>query len=1462
MGNRSGGGIYAGGGTLTVNDSLITNNSASQGGGIATHGSLVLNNSSIVGNTSTESGGGIRSYYVSSTLTVTNSTIAFNRARYGGGIGTDGGTASTAGPITLSNSAVVFNSSVSGGGGIEIGTSNPARTEILENTLIFDNEAPTGPDCNATVDISSHNIFGNIANCTRTSITDDQVGVDPLLAKYPMGALRYYVLQSGSPAIDNADGCLSTDQRGLARPQGPGCDIGPYEYAASAGAAAQAGVSAGSDQRTTPGTTFDDPLTAYVTDAQGSPVPGIEVTFTAPGTGASGTFENGEITTSVTTDAYGAATSTAFTANDLSGTYLVAADVDVLEQQLQFTLTNGFWYVNGTRPNDNGDCKTPATACRTIEGAMEKAASGDTIRVAAGIHTSYSTIAVVQLLKDMNLDGGWDETFTSQSGQTVLDGGESRRGIVVASGVTAELNRISASNGLSSAQGGGISNKGNLTLRNLSVDHNAANMGGGIYSKGKLTLRNVTVDHNTANYGGGIYHESGDIIVANTTISNNTSSHMGGGIEVRGGTVDISNSTITQNVSTYLARIFHPEDPSYGGGIDGGPVTITNTIIAGNTAVQYPDCHGSLISGGHNLIGFSNGCTLSGGSGDLVGSWSIPVGAKLGSLRDNGGPTLTHALLAGSPAIDAGDPATCEAADQRGVSRPQGAVCDMGAFEGSESQVVVPALRTYNAKNDRTLPGELLCDETMPLCTNGWKKHADNAQLHAKQAIDFYSAHFQRDGIDNNFMPVISTVEFDYHYDNAFWNGAQMVYGDWSSWPLADDVVAHELTHGVTQYESGLFYYYQSGAINESISDIFGELLDQTNGSGTDAAGVRWLLGEDVSGHTDGPFRSMSNPPAYGGVPADPIHPTSGDPDRINHANYYIGPLDNGGVHTNSGVSNKAAYLMVDGGTFNGKTVTALGADRTLAIYYEAQVNLLTSGSDYGDLYYILPQACLNLVGESEGITAANCLEVQDAVAAVAMNAQPASASSFNRDAPLCGAGLVPSTDLFIDNMEAGAEKWSLETPRWQLDAPYYGSRAHSGEHSLYADDMPDDVAIVSATMKSALVLPAKAYLHFAHAYDFEYYYIGDPNWYDGGVLEYGVTGEGWKDAGSLFDYNGYDDAIYAGYPGQSYQNNPLKGRQAFVGTSHGYISSRANLATLAGKNVKFRWRMGLDYVGAGGGWWLDDVRIYTCVHPSTVAISGSTGVAGATLAYGNGGLQSTTSDSSGQYSITVPRGWSGTVTPVKTGCTFSPPSTKYSNVTAGQIGNYAPSCSSVFRSVGAQDGWLLESSETSSKAGSSNSTATTLNLGDDAADRQYRGILSFDTSSIPDTAVFTAVTLKMKRSGEVGGADPFVSLGNIVVDIKKGSWSGNSALQLTDFYAAGTKNYVMQFTNTPVSGWYSTTLGATGYGYINKTGPTQFRLRFATGDNDNALANYLMIASGNASSTSQPQLVIKYHVP
>src|SRR5215213_4815777 len=518
----------------------------------------------------------------------------------------------------------------------------------------------------------------------------------------------------------------------------------------------------------------------------------------------------------------------------------------------------------------------------------------------------------------------------------------------------------------------------------------------------------------------------------------------------------------------------------------------------------------------------------------------------------------------------------------------------------NKNLLVVPSLsvKTYTANSGSTLPGTLLCNQTDPNCTAG-DSHAKAAHKYAIGTYNLYATQFGRDSIDNNGMTIISTVhycdpDFPCPYENANWNGQQMLYGDAYGFPLADDVVAHELTHGVTQYESNLFYYYQSGAINESFSDLWGEYYDQTNGLGTDTAGVKWQMGEDVAGL--GAIRNMSDPTVFG------------NPDKISSANYFAGEEDNGGVHSNSGINNKAVFLMVDGGTFNGKTVSALGWTKTAAIYYEVNTNLLSSGADYSDLYYGLQQACTNLIGQ-KGITAGDCAEVKDAVDAVEMNGQPA--PNFNTDAPYCDGG-NSFTTVFADDLESGSSNWTFTNgayPRWQIDSSD-GPYAQSGLHSLYADDQPDVVTDANARLKS-FVVPNNAYLHFAQAYGFESgINFEDFNFYDydGGVLEYSINnGSSWVDAGSLIDFNGYKGTIFTG------ANNPLSGRSAFVGSSHGYISTRVNLASLAGKTVTFRWRMGLDEAAVDWGWWVDNIKLYTCNSLPPAAFNRSSPSSGGT---------------------------------------------------------------------------------------------------------------------------------------------------------------------------------------------------------------------------------------------------------
>jgi hypothetical protein len=182
-------------------------------------------------------------------------------------------------------------------------------------------------------------------------------------------------------------------------------------------------------------------------------------------------------------------------------------------------------------------------------------------------------------------------------------------------------------------------------------------------------------------------------------------------------------------------------------------------------------------------------------------------------------------------------------------------------------------------------------------------------------------------------------------------------------------------------------------------------------------------------------------------------------------------------------------------------------------------------------------------------------------------------------------------------------------------------------------------------------------------------------------------------------------------------------------------------------------------------------------------------------------------------------------------------------------------------KSAGAQDGWTLESSEISNRGGIIDAAADTLILGDTATRQQYRAILSFDTSALPDNAVITGVTVKIKKQS-VAGTNPFTTHLRIAVDIRKGAFSNASSLQLTDFQASAHQLAVGLIPNTPQAGWYSARLNSAAYRYIHRTGITQFRLHFQKDDDNDGAADFLRFYSGNSKAADRPVLVIEYYVP
>ncbi len=280
----------------------------------------------------------------------------------------------------------------------------------------------------------------------------------------------------------------------------------------------------------------------------------------------------------------------------------------------------------------------------------------------------------------------WQSTFADNTDGAIYNLGSGSQTAPLS------INDSLFSNNLSPAAGAAIYNQADqLNIISTTFASNASTSvtfgGGAIYNfSWALRITDSTFYSNTsASSAGAVLNADGGgdaMSIINSTFSGNQAADNAGGIWVAGPAL-LNNVTVFGNTAT------HSHTGVGGGGLVVSPgviLTVTNSIIAGNQDLGSlaPDCAGTITSGGHNLIQSTVGCTLSGtASGDITGTAPL-----LGPLQDNGRPTWTLALLAGSPAIDAGSPAApssgggaCEAADQRGVARPQGLACDVGAFE-------------------------------------------------------------------------------------------------------------------------------------------------------------------------------------------------------------------------------------------------------------------------------------------------------------------------------------------------------------------------------------------------------------------------------------------------------------------------------------------------------------------------------------------------------------------------------------------------------------------------------------------------------------------------------------------------------------------------------------------------------------------------------------------------------------
>jgi Zn-dependent metalloprotease len=479
---------------------------------------------------------------------------------------------------------------------------------------------------------------------------------------------------------------------------------------------------------------------------------------------------------------------------------------------------------------------------------------------------------------------------------------------------------------------------------------------------------------------------------------------------------------------------------------------------------------------------------------------------------------------------------------------------------------------------------------------------------------------------------------------NANWNGTTTNY---CPNVTSDDVVSHEWGHAYTSYTSGLVYAWQPGALNESYSDVWGETVDQLNGRQTDAPGGpraadgstcssfgtfdasfpatdasrRWLIAEDSTGFGS-PIRDMWHPECRV------------DPGRVGSGLYQCSTSDSGGVHTNSGVPNHFYALLVDGGVSNGVTVHGIGFVKAANILWRAQAAYETPLTDFADHADAVEASCADLVGAplgrpvvtgpatwttaAEMIGAADCAEVAAAIAATELrDPVPCSSSPILAPNPpaLC-SGLGAVEPLAAYDFATTLSPWTAGTRAIVKPATYGGGTwirsttppdGHGSPTAFQADPVigdceDDDESGVSYLESPPFVVPAdrdSLRVAFAH-------WIATESGYDGGNVKISVNGGAFAVVpASHFVFNPYNQTLKTTAQGNT---DPLAGEPAWSGTDGGSFDgswgeSHIDLGGLAaaGDTVRIRFELGMDGCNGVRGWYVDDVRVYTCSEETPI---------------------------------------------------------------------------------------------------------------------------------------------------------------------------------------------------------------------------------------------------------------------
>jgi hypothetical protein len=638
----------AGTGELDLTNVIITGNSASLGAGIYSTGVIVANNTAISGNTAGFTAGGV---YSTGLTILINCTVSGNTAGFDtGGIATAGsgamlqlrnstvsgntGGISSQGTLTATQSTISGNTSNGGrGAGIDVesGTATLTSCTISNNTL---NGGSTGGGGGLGV------FNGSTVNLKNTIIAKNTAPTGPDLAG-PITSKGYNLIGNSkdAPAITKATG----DQIGIDSAQidpklGPLHDNGgpTQTQALLPGSPA---IDKGDSSGTKPNT--GEPFT---TDQRGFALPVDSPLINNASDGS-----------------------------------------DIGAYEVQPDQLDGCSEINLV-VNSNAD-----SGAGTLRSIILSACGGSTITFANTVRGAITLASGGELLVDKNLAiTGPGANLLAVQRSTVSGTANFRIFDISKANTRVSISGLTIANGVGQL-GGGIYNTGTLAISNATIRANTAINGGGIHNDfGTLEVTNSTLSDNTvssgtaAGSGGGIFNRGGKVTLSNSTVSKNTAigpgknSDSGGGINSNVGSVTLFNCTITGNSA------------DFGGGVramNGAVARLGNTIMALNNSPSGPDGNGDFTSSGFTLVGNNDGMTMPQTGYDQIGTPLSPVDPKLGGLGDNGGPTFTHALLPGSPAIDKGVNISSSPTDQRGFPRPSDDPNIMNPIPGDGSDI-------------------------------------------------------------------------------------------------------------------------------------------------------------------------------------------------------------------------------------------------------------------------------------------------------------------------------------------------------------------------------------------------------------------------------------------------------------------------------------------------------------------------------------------------------------------------------------------------------------------------------------------------------------------------------------------------------------------------------------------------------------------------------------------------------